>query len=80
MDVNLSWDLVIGAAFALMFAYNFMLGQRDTVKLIICNYMGMLAADGIAASLKRYIFDVSSLNWRKKVQPNVAFKVKYPTV
>ncbi|HEY5714597.1 MAG TPA: hypothetical protein VIT68_04575 [Candidatus Gracilibacteria bacterium] len=59
MDVALTWDLVIVAGFAVIFAYNLMLGQRDTVKLIICTYMSMMAADGIAGTIKTYIFDTS---------------------
>jgi len=59
MDVKLSWDLVLVCAFFLIFAYNYMLGQRGTVKLIICIYIATLAADGIAGILKEYIFDPS---------------------
>ncbi len=59
MDIDLSWDLVILVGFAVLFGYNMMLGQRDTVKLIICTYVSIFAADGIASVLKQYVFDPS---------------------
>lgn len=45
--------------FALAFAYSFMLGQRDTIKLILCIYISILAADGLTGALNTYVFEPS---------------------
>ena len=59
MDIPLTWNLAISGGLALIFGYNFILGQHDTVKLIICTYISIFAADGIASILKQYVLDPS---------------------
>lgn len=59
MDFALSWNLVLLSSFVLAFAYNFILGQNATVKLIISTYIAILTADGVADILKIYVFDVA---------------------
>lgn len=59
MDIPLTWNLAIVAGLMLIFGYNFILGQKDTVKLIICTYISIFAADGIASILKEYVLDPS---------------------
>jgi len=59
MEVALTWNLVILSVFVLLFAYSFMLGQDDTIKLILCIYIAILTADGVAGVLKDFVFEPS---------------------
>lgn len=59
MEVALTWNLVLLSTFVLLFAYNFLLGQNATIKLILSIYIAILTADGIAGILKEFVFDVS---------------------
>lgn len=59
MEVVLTWNLVLLSAFVMLCAYNFLLGQNGTVKLILSTYIAVLTADGIAGILKQFVFDVS---------------------
>jgi hypothetical protein len=59
MDIALSWNLVLVAAFVVLFAYNFLLGQNSTVKLILSIYIATLTADGVASIIKQFVFDIS---------------------
>lgn len=55
----LTWNLVILAAFVMLFAYNFLLGQNSTLKLVLSTYIAVLTSDGIAKILKEFIIDPS---------------------
>jgi len=59
MDIKLSWDLVLVAAFAVLFAYHFLLGQNSTIKLILSMYIAILTADGVAKILREFVFEPS---------------------
>ncbi|MCK5460832.1 hypothetical protein KAI58_02515 [Candidatus Gracilibacteria bacterium] len=59
MEVALTWNLVLLSTFILLFAYNFLLGQNATIKLILSIYIAILTADGLAGILKQFVFDVS---------------------
>jgi hypothetical protein len=59
MEFALTWNLVIFAAFIMLFAYNFLLGQNSTLKLILSIYIAILTSDGIAKILKEFIIDPS---------------------
>ena len=56
MEIALNWDVVLIAAGILLFAYNFLLGQDSTLKLILSIYIATLTADGVARLLQEYIF------------------------
>ncbi len=72
MEVALTWNLVILSVFVLLFAYSFMLGQDDTIKLILCIYIAILTADGVSGVLQEFVIDPSpgfqELMAEKKVQ------------
>lgn len=72
MEVALTWNLVILSVFVLLFAYSFMLGQDETIKLILCIYIAILTADGVAGVLQEFVIDPSpgfqTLLADKKVQ------------
>ncbi|MCF7812093.1 hypothetical protein K9M59_00590 [Candidatus Gracilibacteria bacterium] len=59
MELALTWNLVILAVFIMLFAYNFLLGQNSTLKLILSLYIAVLTSDGIANILRQFIFDPS---------------------
>ncbi|MCF7846619.1 MAG: hypothetical protein K9M51_00910 [Candidatus Gracilibacteria bacterium] len=59
MDIALSWDLVLVAAAILLFAYNFLLGQDATLKLVLSIYIATLTADGIAHMVESFLIKPS---------------------
>lgn len=60
MEITPTWDLVIASALILAFSYNFLLGKKGTIKLILSIYIAVLTADGIADILKSLIYDHST--------------------
>ncbi len=59
MEIALTWDLVILSVLVMLFAYNFLLGQSSTIKLILSTYIAVFTADGVAMLLKRFLLDAS---------------------
>ncbi len=59
MEIALTWNLVILIIFVVLFAYNFLLGQNATIKLILSIYIAILTADGVARILKDFVLDQS---------------------
>ncbi len=57
MEIALTWNLVLLSVLVMLFAYNFLLGQNATIKLIISTYIAILTADGVAKILKDFFFD-----------------------
>ena len=55
MDFSLSWDLVLIGIFCILFAYNFLLGQNGTLKLILSIYIAILTADGLTQILQDFV-------------------------
>lgn len=47
MDIRLSWDLFILVFLAMVLAYSFIVGRKQTVKIILATYVAFLAADGL---------------------------------
>jgi hypothetical protein len=47
MDLKLSWDLFVIVFFAIVAAYSFIIGRKETLKIIIATYIGTLCADGL---------------------------------
>ena len=59
MEIVLTWSLVLVSAFVMLFAYNFLLGQSATIKLILSIYIAILTTDGLASIVQKFFFDVS---------------------
>ncbi len=59
MEIVLTWNLVLVSIFIMLFAYNFLLGQSATIKLILSIYIAIMTADGLAGALKKFVFDIS---------------------
>jgi len=55
MEFSLSWDLVLIGIFGILFAYNFLLGQDGTLKLILSIYIAILTADGLTQILQDFV-------------------------
>jgi len=59
MEIALTWNLVLLSVLVMLFAYNFLLGQNATIKLILSTYIAVLTADGVAQILKTFVLDPS---------------------
>lgn len=62
MNITLSWDLFIVVFMALVLAYSFIVGRRQTVKIIAATYVAFLAADGLGYFVRETIgFKIPSM-------------------
>ena len=73
MEISPTWDIVIMSAFVLAFSYNFLLGKRGTIKLILSTYIAILTADGFADLLRKIIYLNSTglQNWMGDIEIEV---------
>ena len=61
MNLTLSWDLFIIVFFALVITYTFILGKRESVKIIIASYIAIVAVQGLGNILERLNIYTSSV-------------------
>ena len=47
MNLTLSWDLFIVIFFALVISYSFIIGKKESVKIIVSSYIAIVAVQGI---------------------------------
>ncbi|MCB9809372.1 hypothetical protein H6771_00110 [Candidatus Peribacteria bacterium] len=59
MEILLNWDMVLFSAFVVLMAYNFILGQNATIKLLLSIYIAIMTADGVAIAIRKYLVDPS---------------------
>jgi hypothetical protein len=59
MDLKLSWDLFIIVFFAIVTAYSFIIGRKDTLKIIIATYIATITADGLGNLFSRFVAQTS---------------------
>lgn len=52
MNIQLTWDLFIIVFTAVITAYSFIIGRRQTIKIIMSVYVAFLAADGLGYFIK----------------------------
>jgi hypothetical protein len=57
VDLTLSWDLFIVVFFAIVMSYSFIIGQHQSMKIIIATYIAIIATLGIGNVLARFIGD-----------------------
>lgn len=57
MDIALTWDLVLVSVLLIVFVYNFLLGQKATIKIIISNYIAILTADGVVDFFEKFVLE-----------------------
>lgn len=62
MDLKLSWDLFIIVFFAIVTAYSFIIGRKETLKIIIATYIATLSADGLGNLFAELVGDTSFFN------------------
>lgn len=62
MDLKLSWDLFVIVFFAIITAYSFIIGRRDTLKIIIATYIATLTADGIGNIFQKIFAQTTFFN------------------
>ncbi len=55
MDFSLSWDFVLVGIFLILFAYNFLLGQNGTLKLILSTYIAILTSGGLTQIIQDFV-------------------------
>jgi len=55
MNITLTWDLFIVVFVAMILAYSFIIGRKQTMKIIIASYIAFLAADGLGYFLKNTV-------------------------
>src|SRR5262245_53694097 len=53
MNLTLSWDFFIIVFFALVITYTFILGRKESVKIIISTYVAIVAVQGLSSILER---------------------------
>ncbi len=80
MDLTLTWDLFIIVFFAIVITYTFIIGKKESVKIIISSYIGIVAVQGLGNVLLRltgyvnpliesfgFTLDAQVLSWVKLV-------------
>lgn len=55
MNLTLSWDLFIIVFFALVITYSFIIGKKESVKIIIASYIAIVAVQGIGNVAERIV-------------------------
>ncbi|MEK7544813.1 MAG: hypothetical protein AAB551_01655 [Patescibacteria group bacterium] len=55
MNINLTWDLFILVFFGIIVAYSFIIGQNNTLKIILGTYVSALAADAAGNLFGQYL-------------------------
>ena len=78
MNFTLTWDLFIIVFFALVVTYTFIIGKKESVKIIISSYIAIVAVQGLGNVLMRgmglltkyvgtfgYVLDAGTLSWIK---------------
>ena len=55
MSVTLSWDLFVIVFFAIVIAYSFIIGKRESVKIIIATYIAIITVQGLGNILERLL-------------------------
>ncbi len=53
MNLNLTWDLFIVVFFAIVVTYTFIIGKKESVKIIVSSYIGIVAVQGFTNVLAR---------------------------
>ena len=54
MDITLTWDLFIMVFFVVIVAYSLIIGQNNTLKVILGTYVATIAADSTGSLFSKY--------------------------
>lgn len=55
MNLTLSWDLFIIVFFALVITYSFIIGKKESVKIILSSYVAIVAVQGAGNFMQRIL-------------------------
>jgi hypothetical protein len=55
MNLTLSWDLFIIVFFALVVTYSFIIGRKESMKIIVSSYIAIVAVQGIGNFTERIL-------------------------
>lgn len=55
MNLTLSWDLFIVVFFALVITYSFIIGKKESVKIILASYIAIVAVQGVGNFAERLL-------------------------
>lgn len=55
MNLTLSWDLFIIVFFALVITYSFIIGKKESVKIILSSYIAIVAVQGVGNFAERIL-------------------------
>ena len=55
MHITLSWDLFIIVFFALVITYSFIIGKKESVKIILSSYIAIVAVQGVGNFTERIL-------------------------
>ena len=55
MNLTLSWDLFIVVFFALVITYSFIIGRKESVKIILSSYIAIVAVQGLGNFTERVL-------------------------
>ena len=61
VNLTLSWDLFIVVFFAIVMSYSFIIGQHQSMRVIIASYIAIIATQGIGNILARLMGDSQAL-------------------
>jgi hypothetical protein len=61
MNLTLSWDLFAIVFFALVVTYTFIIGRKESVKIMIACYIAIVAVQGIGNALLRFMSESGSV-------------------
>mgnify|MGYP005640877095 CR=1 FL=1 len=62
MDIQLTWDLFILVFFVVIVAYSLIIGQNNTLKVILGTYVAMIAADATGSLFAKYFAGSPAFN------------------
>ncbi len=55
MNLTLSWDLFIIVFFALVITYSFIIGKKESIKIILSSYIAIVAVQGLGNFTERIL-------------------------
>ena len=61
MNITLSWDLFIIVFFAIVITYSFIIGRKESIKIIIAAYIAIVAVQGMGNVFQRVTVELASI-------------------
>ena len=61
MNITLTWDLFIIVFFAIVITYSFIIGRKESIKIIIATYITIVAVQGMGNVFQRVVGETASV-------------------